>query len=120
MKVQRSAEKAFRQLSSAKTGERYSLSAVLFEAGLFVHHEILEPGKRSSAPHRHAQAAEVVYILKGEITAIEGSERIYLQAGDSACFEPSDKQLHWIENHGADTAELLVIRPPSPAPDVHF
>ncbi len=121
MKVQRSAERRFRQLRSGKTGEQYSLSAVLSEAtgSLFVHQEILEPGRRSSAPHRHSQGEEMVYMLKGEAIAVEANEEILLKAGDTACFDPSLEQLHWIENRSPEPAEFLVIRPRH-AHDTHF
>lgn len=122
MQVQRSAEKSFRQLTSSKTGEHYSRSAVLFEAlgALFVHHEILAPGHRSSAPHRHDQAEELIYILHGEVIAHEGTTATPLSPGDSVRFEQHGEQLHWIENRSEQPAEFLVIRPRVAGNDTRF
>lgn len=61
------------QLVSADKEEEYSKSAVLSTLigfkRLFVHHEILLPDRRASAPHRHTHREEMAIVLSGEPTA---------------------------------------------------
>ena len=52
-----------RELISSKTGEIYSKSAVLTDFfdfhDMFVHHEILQSGRRSALPHYHTLQEDV-------------------------------------------------------------
>lgn len=111
--VKNIAEIARRELISAKSGERYSLSAVLSHAlgfeKVFVHHEILPPGRRASAPHSHLRQEEMILVLRGNPTAHVGSRAHTLKAGDFLGFRPGAGNLHFVENAGADESELLVI-----------
>ena len=74
------------ELVSSKSGEVFSKSAVLTELlgfkDIFVHHEILLPGRRSSAPHRHTLREEMAFILMGAPTAYLGDKIYKLKAGD--------------------------------------
>jgi uncharacterized cupin superfamily protein len=100
------------QLSS-KNKEPYSKSAVLSELfgfqDLFVHHEILEPGKRASAPHRHTLREEMVFVLEGNPTAQVGDQTLQLKPGDFIGFPPSFEALHFIENRTGKECRFLVI-----------
>jgi uncharacterized cupin superfamily protein len=68
------------QLISSSTGEMFSRSAVLTELlscqKIFVHHEILPPGKRSSAPHCHTTQEEMIYVMEGYPLAHSGNESL--------------------------------------------
>src|SRR5690349_17882359 len=85
-------------------------------AHLRIHHEILPPGKRSSPPHRHTSREEIVYILEGAPTLVEGMTKTILRSGDIAIFRPSDEQGHSIVNEGDADVRLLVASA-SPAKD---
>jgi uncharacterized cupin superfamily protein len=79
------------ELSSKKTGEKYSLSANISEIfglrDIFIHHEILPPGRKSSAPHAHSQREELVYVLSGSPT-------VHLR-GKSSPLAPEDYLVPW-------------------------
>jgi uncharacterized cupin superfamily protein len=101
-----------KQLTS-KTGEIFSKSAVLTEflffQKLFVHHEILPPGKRASAPHSHTIQEEMIFVLNGYPTAHLGDRIIQLKPGDFIGFKPGVKELHFIENKTDKEVHFLVI-----------
>jgi uncharacterized cupin superfamily protein len=52
--------------------------------GAFIH--VLEPGTRSSIKHWHEAEDELVYVLDGEITVIEGDTESLLGPGDAVAF----------------------------------
>ncbi len=114
MEVNRLSDRSFRQLKSSKTGEEFSLSAVISGAlgvkGLFLSHEILESGKSSSAPHFHEGTDEVIFVTKGRVVAKEGSEELILEVGDSACFKAQSGLPHVIRNESKEAAEFILIR----------
>jgi len=101
------------QLISSKSGEIYSRSAIL--TGLFsyrkifVHHEVLSPGKRASAPHRHRVQEEMIFVLEGFPTAYLGKQAQQLKPGDFIGFKPGSKELHFIENTTDQEVRFLVI-----------
>ena len=102
-----------KQLVSSRTGEIFSQSAVLTDLlscrKIFVHHEILEPGKRASAPHRHTLQEEIVLVLQGFPTAHLGEETVNLKPGDFIGFTPDSNQFHFIENPTQEEVRFLVI-----------
>lgn len=101
------------ELQSKTTGERFSLSAILSDAfgfkDLFVHHEIIPAGHRSSSPHAHSLREEMIYVLSGSVTAHCGSEAHTLDTGDFFGFKPGTTEAHFVENHSNEEARLLVI-----------
>lgn len=101
------------ELISSATGEPFSKSALLSELfahqDIFVHHEILPPGRRASSPHRHTHREELVFVLKGHPTAHQGDQTFQLQPGDFIRFKPGSTQLHFIENTTSEEVCLLVI-----------
>jgi uncharacterized cupin superfamily protein len=101
------------QLISSKTGEIFSKSAVLTELffchKIFVHHEILSPMKRASAPHSHTIQEEMILVLDGLPTAHLGNQVIQLKPGDFIGFKPGTKELHYIENTTDKEVRFLVI-----------
>lgn len=118
------AELAHRELSSVKSGERFSLSAVLTDAlgfkKIFVHHEVLPPGRRASAPHTHSSQEEMIFVLKGNPTAHIGDRATRLVPGDFIGFQPGTEKLHYVENSSTDEAELLVIASRDQGDHVHY
>ena len=102
-----------KQLTSAKTGENYSLSAVLSTAleskDFFIHHEILQPGRRASAPHTHADTEEIVIVIKGEATIYEGGTSVKGGPGALACFHAGGSNLHYVANESGSDIEMMVI-----------
>ena len=57
----------------------------LTQFGAFI--EVLQPGCRSSIKHWHSAEDEMVYVLAGEITVIEGTAETLLHAGCAATFK---------------------------------
>jgi uncharacterized cupin superfamily protein len=102
-----------RELVSMKTGKTFSKSAILtdfFEfKDLFVHHEILEPGKQASAPHRHTSCEEMIVVLEGCPTLYLGDLVRQLKPGDFVGFNPVSQELHFIENTTDEEVRFLVI-----------
>ena len=111
-------------LKSSKTKEKYSFSAdlsnVIGSNDFFVHHEILPPASKSSAPHFHMETDEIIYILKGNLVAYEGLEEIELGPGDCICFSAKSAQLHFLLNKTESDAEMLVVSKKLKSPDVIY
>jgi uncharacterized cupin superfamily protein len=101
------------ELVSPKTEELYSQSAVLTELlgfkDIFVHHEILPPGRKTSSPHRHTRQEEMVIVLNGSPACHVGDQTIQLKPGDFIGFQPDSSELHTIENLTNEAVQLLVI-----------
>lgn len=101
------------ELQSCKSGKKFSHSAVLTELlgfkHIFVHHEILPPGRRASEAHRHSQQEEMVLVLKGSIVANFDTRKVTLSQGDFIGFSPDSHEMHFIENTTNLDAEFLVI-----------
>ena len=71
----------------------------LTQFGAFV--EVLQPGCRSSLKHWHSAEDEMVYVLAGEITVVEGSAETLMRAGDAATFKAGAAVGHCLENRSA-------------------
>lgn len=101
------------QLTSQKTGEVYSLSAVVSQllgsSQLFIHHDIIEPGRKSSGSHRHTLIEEVVYVAKGTATAIEGKNEVGASEGTLILFDPKDRETHFIVNKSVQNLETITF-----------
>lgn len=101
------------QLSSQKTGEEYSLSEVVSQLlgskQLFIHHDIMEPGRRSSGPHRHSLIEEVVYVVKGTATVVEGKNEVVASEGSVILFDPKDQETHFLVNHSDQNVETTTF-----------
>ena len=94
-----------------KEGYPYALSANLFQTGqLCIYSEKVRPGSKSSAPHYHESIDEVVYVLEGELVAVEGDEECTLNENDAVCFKANSKKLHYLENRSNQIAKFLLIR----------
>ncbi len=79
----------------------------LTQFGAFI--EILHPGSRSSNKHWHSAEDEMVYVLEGEITLIEGDTETMLRPGDAATFQAGVPVGHFLENRSAKATRCLVV-----------
>ena len=125
MKIQKASERQFKQLFSSRTNEQYSQSHVISEAletkEIFLSIEVLRPRSCSSAPHFHLETDEIVYVLRGEVVAIEGDTEVTLQEGDCALFQAGSNRPHVLQNRSEEReAHVLVIRKPTQTNDAVF
>lgn len=102
-----------KDLISSKTGEMYSKSSVLTEQfgfqDIFVHHEILPQGTRSSSPHYHTFREEMIFVLYASPTCHLGHQVYQMKSGDCVGFTPGKSEPHYIENVTNELVKLLVI-----------
>ena len=96
----------------------FSDSGGLTQFGAFV--EILSPGAASSHAHWHEEEDEMVYMLDGEVTLIEGETEHALTAGDAATFAAGAPVGHRLENRSDAPARYLVIGTRAPRDRVHY
>lgn len=110
------------ELHSSRTGEAFSMSAVLTDLlgfkDLFVHHEIILPGRRSSSPHAHSEREEMIFVLKGCVTVIAGDSSTEIGEGRFAGFQPG--VTHVVQNDTEIPAQVLVIASNPPQDEVRF
>lgn len=79
----------------------------LTQFGAFI--EVLQPGCRSSIKHWHSAEDEMVYVLAGEITVVEGTTETLMHGGDSATFRAGVPIGHYLENRSASPTRCLVV-----------
>jgi uncharacterized cupin superfamily protein len=79
----------------------------LTQFGAFI--EVLQPGSRSSIKHWHSAEDEMVYVLEGEITLIEGDTETVLCPGDAATFQAGVPVGHFLENRSTEPTRCLVV-----------
>lgn len=97
--------------SDRQCGERQthwiSEPGKLTQFGAFVQH--LPPGSRTSIKHWHSAEDEMVYVLDGAATLVEGDVETVLSAGDAATFPAGVALGHAIENRSAAPLVILVV-----------
>ena len=79
----------------------------LTQFGAFI--EVLQPGSSSSIKHWHSAEDEMVYVLAGEITVVEGTLETLVRAGGAATFRAGVAAGHYLENRSAAPTRCLVI-----------
>jgi uncharacterized cupin superfamily protein len=79
----------------------------LSQFGAFI--EILPPGSGSSIKHWHSSEDEMVYVLDGEVTLIEGDTETTLRSGDAATFRAGDPLGHFLKNDSVAEVRYLVV-----------
>jgi uncharacterized cupin superfamily protein len=79
----------------------------LAQFGAFIH--VLQPGTRSSIKHWHSDEDELVYVLEGEVTVIEGTAESSLLPGDAATFKAGEPLGHSLWNKSAAPTKVLVV-----------
>ena len=87
---------------------------------LFVHHEIIPPGRRSSGAHFHSRREEMVLVLEGQVTAWCNGAELALAAGDFAGFPPGSVNAHYLRNDSDAPARVLVICSNPPDDQVEY
>lgn len=114
MKIQKKSDRQHRQLKSQKTSEEFSLSSVISDTlvmnEIFLSHEIIRPNSRSSSPHYHTDTDEIIYVLSGELIAVEGNSETVVGEGDSILFERQSGQHHYLKNESMTESQVLLIR----------
>ena len=93
------------------TGEILGSLANLSQAtglrDLFIQHEILKPGHRSSPAHEHSQKEEFVYVLRGTALVWIDGHWHTATSGSAISFPPLVP--HMVTNDSLQDVELLVI-----------
>jgi uncharacterized cupin superfamily protein len=79
----------------------------LTQFGAFV--EVLQPGSRSSIKHWHSAEDELIYVLEGEITMVEGAEETLLRMGYAATFKAGTPVGHYLHNRSDAVTRCLVV-----------
>jgi uncharacterized cupin superfamily protein len=79
----------------------------LTQFGAFV--QEIQPGARSSIKHWHSAEDELVYVLEGEVTVVEGPSHSVMRAGDAATFKAGVAVGHFLWNEGGAVARCLVV-----------
>lgn len=79
----------------------------LTQFGCFIH--ILPPGSATSLKHWHQEEDELVYLLDGQLTLVEGDTVTAMQPGDCATFKAGDPVGHCLRNDSGSEARLLVV-----------
>lgn len=82
--------------------------------------EVLQPGCRSSLKHWHRDEDEMVYVLEGEITLIEGDTATVLRPGDAATFKAGVPVGHCLENRSAAATRCLVVGTRAPVDRITY
>lgn len=71
--------------------------------------EVLPPGCRASIKHWHSGEDELVYVLEGEVSVIEGDSETRVRAGAAATFKAGVPLGHCLENRSASPSKYLVV-----------
>jgi uncharacterized cupin superfamily protein len=94
-------------------GVPYSLSAVLSDhfalKDLFVHHEIIPPGRQSSGTHFHSRREEVMFVVRGNVIARCDGRDVALEPGDIVAFGTGRQGAHHLRNESDSDAHVLVV-----------
>lgn len=79
----------------------------LTQFGAFI--EVLQPGTRSSITHWHSNEDEMVYVLEGVVTLIEGEASTLLHPGDAATFKAGAPVGHCLWNQSSTPTRCLIV-----------
>lgn len=90
----------------------------LTQFGAFI--EVLPPGSHSSIKHWHSSEDEMVYVLEGEITLVEGTTETLLHPGDAATFRAGEPIGHFLENRGQEATRCLVVGTRAPVDTITY
>ncbi|ATQ74699.1 cupin [Massilia violaceinigra] len=90
----------------------------LTQFGAFV--EVLQPGTRSSIKHWHSAEDELVYVLEGHVTLVEGDVETILKPGDAATFRAGDAVGHFLWNRSAAPTRCLVVGTRAPVDRITY
>jgi uncharacterized cupin superfamily protein len=82
--------------------------------------QILPPGSRTSIKHWHSAEDEMVYVLRGVATVIEGDTEYTASTGEGAAFAAGAAAGHTVENRTQEDVHLLVIGSRAPEDRVTY
>lgn len=82
--------------------------------------EILEPGSLSSLKHWHSEEDELIYVLEGEVTLIEGDNETILREGDAAAFKAMVAVGHQLHNRSSRQTRCLVVGARAPVDTITY
>lgn len=82
--------------------------------------EELPPGAWSSIKHWHSAEDELVYVLQGVVTLIEGETETLLHPGDVATFRAGGGVGHCLVNRSASPTRCLVIGTRAPVDRITY
>lgn len=71
--------------------------------------EVLQPGSWSTLRHWHSDEDELVYVLEGEVTLVEGDTETLLRPGDAATFRAGVPVGHFLANRSDRPTRCLVV-----------
>jgi len=69
----------------------------------------LQPGSWSTLKHWHSAEDELVYVLEGEVTLVEGATETLLRPGDAATFRAGVPVGHFLANRSDRPTRCLVV-----------
>jgi uncharacterized cupin superfamily protein len=95
-----------------------SEAAALTQFGALI--EVLEPGSLSSLKHWHSAEDELIYVLEGEVTLIEGETETILRAGDAAAFKAGVAIGHQLHNRSGQPSRCLVVGTRAPVDAITY
>lgn len=90
----------------------------LTQFGAFV--EVLQPGTRSSIKHWHSAEDELIYVLEGHPTLIEGDTETLLNPGDAATFRAGTPIGHCLWNRSGSPTRCLVVGTRAPVDRITY
>ncbi len=90
----------------------------LTQFGAFI--EVLQPGSRSSLKHWHSSEDELVYVLAGTVTLVEGCQVSLLRAGDAVTFKSGVPDGHFLENRSNAATRCLVVGTRAPVDHITY
>lgn len=90
----------------------------LTQFGAFI--EVLQPGCRSSIKHWHSAEDEMVYVLAGEITVVEGASETLMRTGGAATFRAGVQIGHYLENRSSSQTRCLVVGTRAPVDQITY
>ena len=82
--------------------------------------EELPPGAWSSIKHWHSAEDELVYVLEGEVTLVEGDTETLLRPGDAVTFRAGDAVGHCLVNRSTSTTRCLVVGTRAPVDRITY
>ncbi len=94
-------------ICGASKTEWISEAGGLTQFGAFI--ETLQPGSRSALKHWHSGEDEMVYVLEGDVTLIEGDTETLLRPGDAATFRANNPIGHCLANRSTAPTRCLVV-----------
>ncbi len=113
MKILKPDQFEHKQLRNSQTGQLYSFSQLVSEYfgsnQFFLTHDIIKSKTSASAKHRHSYIEEVIFVVKGAVTAMVGEKIEQVREGSFIYFDPKDTHLHCVMNDSDVDAETITF-----------